>query len=142
VSVYIPVDLQRRVRARFSNRCAYCQTPENLSVAIFEFEHITPRSTGGKTEFENLCTSCPTCNRYKADSTTASDPGTHEDVALFHPHQQEWSDHFNWSDDTTTIIGLTPVGRATIAALRMNRAQMIRLRRMWHAMGEHPPNVE
>ena len=62
MTVYIPADLQRKVRTRFSNRCAYCQTPEDLSVAIFEFEHITPRSTGGKTEFENLCLSCPTWN--------------------------------------------------------------------------------
>jgi hypothetical protein len=30
-----------------------------------------------------------------------------------------------WSDDATVIIGLTPVGRATIGALRMNRSQMI-----------------
>jgi len=139
VTVYIPADLQRKVRTRFWNRCAYCQTPEDLSVAIFEFEHITPRSTGGKTEFENLCLSCPTCNRYKADRTTAPDPVTHQEVMLFHPHQNDWAEHFAWSDDATAITGLTSTGRATIAALRMNRTQMVRVRRLWHAMGEHPP---
>jgi hypothetical protein len=113
-----------------------------LSVAIFEFEHIIPRSTGGRTEFENLCLSCPTCNRYKANCTASLDPITQQDVALFHPHRNDWADHFAWNDDATAIIGLTPAGRATIEALRMNRTQMIRLRRMWHAMGEHPPHSE
>jgi hypothetical protein len=141
VTVYIPADLQRKIRTRFSSRCAYCQTPEDMSVAIFEFEHIIPRSTGGRTDFENLCLSCPTCNRYKAGHSAALDPITQQNVALFHPHENDWADHFAWSPDTTTIIGLTPTGRATIEALRMNRTQMIRVRRMWHAMAEHPPNT-
>jgi hypothetical protein len=141
VTVYIPADLQRKIRIRFSNRCAYCQTPEDLTVAIFEFEHILPRSTLGKTEFKNLCLSCPTCNRYKARCTVAWDAITQQEVALFHPHQDDWTDHFAWSDDSTEIVGLTPAGRATIAALRMNRTQMIRVRRMWRALGEHPPHV-
>ncbi len=138
MSAYIPADLQQKVRFRFANQCAYCRTPEDLTVAIFEFEHIIPRSTGGKTEYENLCLSCPTCNRYKADCTASQDPITRQAVPLFHPHQNNWADHFAWSDDRTELIGLTPVGRATIAALRMNRTQMIRVRRMWVAMGEHP----
>jgi hypothetical protein len=113
-----------------------------LSVAIFEFEHITPRSAGGKTKFENLCMSCPTCNRYQAHQTTALDPVSDEEVVLFHLHQIVWADHFEWSDDGAEIIGLTPTGRATIEALRMNRTQKIRVRRMWHVMGEHPPRRE
>jgi hypothetical protein len=142
VSVYISADLQQKIRLRFSDRCAYCQTPEDLSVAIFEFEHILPRSAGGTTEFENLCLSCPTCNRFKADHIKAHDPITRQDFALFHLHQDSWPDHFVWSSDATAIIGLTPTGRATIEALRMNRTQMTRLRRMWHAMGEHPHHAE
>jgi hypothetical protein len=142
VTTYVSTDLQQRIRTRFFNRCAYCQSREELSVAIFEFEHISPRSTGGQTSFENLCLSCPTCNRYKSDQTTSPDPETQRHVALFHPHRNNWLDHFAWNDDATRIIGLTPTGRATIATLRMNRTQMIRVRRMWHSMGEHPPDVE
>ncbi|WNZ24154.1 mitochondrial large ribosomal subunit protein uL30m [Leptolyngbya sp. NK1-12] len=33
-----------------------------------------------------------------------------------------WSEHFAWSEDTTLIIGLTPIGRATVQTLRLNRA--------------------
>src|SRR5258708_31084737 len=60
---YISVELQRRVREHFGNRGAYCRTAEGLTVVIFEFEHIVPRSAGGATVFDNLCLSCPTCNR-------------------------------------------------------------------------------
>jgi hypothetical protein len=141
VSVYLPAGLRRQVRARFANYCAYCRTAEDLTVAIFEFEHITPRSVGGETVFGNICLACPTCNRYKADRTTAVDPRAQETVFLFHPHRDAWTDHFKWNEDATEIIGVTATGRATIAALRMNRPQLIRVRRMWVAMAEHPPDA-
>ncbi|MEL6778294.1 MAG: HNH endonuclease, partial [Cyanobacteria bacterium J06597_16] len=31
--------------------------------------------------------------------------------------------------------------RATCAALRMNRPQLVRVRRMWVILGEHPPQI-
>ncbi|MCB9079497.1 MAG: HNH endonuclease [Anaerolineaceae bacterium] len=141
MSVYIPVDLQRRVRSHFAERCAYCQTAESLTVAIFEIEHITPRSAQGETVFENLCLACPTCNRFKSNRQTAVDPLDQETVPLFHPQQQRWQDHFVWNEAATEIVGLTPVGRATVAALKMNRLQLVRVRRMWVKMDEHPPKT-
>jgi hypothetical protein len=140
VSVYISADLRRQIRAQFANCCAYCRTAEALSVALFvEFEHIVPRSAGGTTTYENLCFACPSCNRWKSNRTTATDPNTQQVVSLFHPQRDRWTDHFAWSDDEITIVGLTPVGQATVSVLRMNRPQLLRLRRMWVAMGEHPP---
>lgn len=138
MSAYVPAELRRQVREHFADCCAYCRTAETLSVAIFEIEHIAPRSAGGETVFENLCLACPTCNRYKSDRTAVLDADTQKEVAPFHPHADFWDDHFTWTDDGTEIIGLTATGRATIAALRMNRPQLIRVRRMWVAMGEHP----
>jgi hypothetical protein len=82
------------------------------------------------------------CNRYKSDLLSAPDPATQEETALFHPQQDRWLDHFSWNEDATEIVGLTATGRATIAALRMNRPQMIRVRRMWVAMAEHPPDLD
>jgi hypothetical protein len=140
MSVYIPVELQRKVRAHFSERCAYCQTVEAFTVAIFEIEHIIPRSAQGQTVFENLCLACPTCNRYKANRQVALDPISNEMAPLFHPHLQNWADHFAWSEMATEIVGLSPIGRATISALKMNRPQMIRVRRMWVKMDQHPPS--
>jgi hypothetical protein len=141
MSVYIAVELRRQLRTIFGDCCAYCRTLETLTVTTFEIEHIIPRSAGGETALSNLCLACPTCNRYKAHRQAVPDPVTHESVPLFHPHQQTWEDHFAWSEDAAEIIGLTPVGRATLAALKMNRPQLIRLRRMWVKMGEHPPAV-
>ena len=67
MSAYISVELQRQIRNRFTNCCVYCLTAELLTATTFEFEHIIPRSAIGETMFENLCSSCPSCNRYKAD---------------------------------------------------------------------------
>ncbi len=141
MSVYISVELQRRIRQHFVDCCAYCRTAEFLTVTTFEFEHIIPRSADGKTVFENLCLACPSCNRYKASRQTALDSITQQEVALFHPHLQFWADHFAWSNESTEISGLTPVGRATISALKMNRPQLTRLRGMWVRMSEHPPTI-
>lgn len=142
MSVYIPVDLKKRVRDRFGNCCAYCRTAESLTVAIFEFEHILPLSLGGQTEYVNLCFSCPTCNRYKASRQSGLEPSTGDRFPLFHPQEQRWSDHFDWDETSTEIVGLTPIGNVTISALRMNRPQLIRVRRMWVVMEEHPPQFE
>lgn len=142
MSAYIPVELQRQVRDRFSNCCAYCHTSEHLTVSIFEYEHITPLSAGGDSILENLCLACPSCNRYKANRQTAKDPLTEKMVSIFHPQRQVWKDHFSWNENFTEIIGTTPIGRATVVSLKMNRPQIVRVRKMWIKLEEHPPKLE
>jgi len=142
VSAHVSAVLRRQVRQRFLDCCAYCRTAEQLSAATFEIEHIVPRSAGGKTVFENLCLACPTCNRCKADRVAVPDAETNQLVALFHPQRDVWSEHFAWNDDASEIQGLTVTGRASIVALRMNRPQLTRLRRLWAFMDEHPPEFE
>ena len=133
------MELRRRVRAHFRDHCAYCRTSEALTVVTFEFEHIVPSSRGGATVFQNLCLSCPTCNRHKSDRTVGSSDPAEDELPLFHPHLHVWNEHFEWSGDATELIGQTPTGQVTIVTLRMNRPQMIRVRRLWAAMNEHPP---
>jgi hypothetical protein len=82
------------------------------------------------------------CNRYKSDSSLAVDPLTKAEVPLFHPQKDRWTEHFEWSEDGVELLGLSAIGRATVAALQMNRAAMTRVRRMWIAMGEHPPELD
>lgn len=141
MSAYVSTQLRRRIRAHFRDHCAYCHTPEALTVVIFEIEHILPRSLGGATSFENLCLSCPTCNRYKSDRTFGAGDEETRMTSLFHPQRDAWNDHFSWSENATELIGLTLSGKVTIDTLRMNRPQLIRVRRLWVAMGEHPPNL-
>jgi hypothetical protein len=141
MSAYVPSRLRQRVRGWFGDCCAYCRTAEHLTATHFEIEHIQPRATGGETAFANLCLSCPMCNRFKSDSSSATDPLTNTEVPLFHPQSQRWNDHFAWSEDATEVIGLSPTGRATIATLRMNRPALVRVRRMWVSLAEHPPKL-
>ena len=39
------------------------------------------------------------------------------------------------------MMGLTPVGRATIGALKLNREEVCNLRAMLFIIGEHPRQV-
>jgi hypothetical protein len=119
--------------------CAYCCSAEALLGVTFEIDHIVPLSAGGGTTADNLCLSCPTCNRQKGVRQTALDPASGAETPLFHPLTQTWGDHFTWSDDGATVIGLTPAGHATIALLRMNRPVLVQMRRYWVALGLHPP---
>jgi hypothetical protein len=68
------------------------------------------------------------------------DPVTEQVVPLFNPRQMRWDDHFTWSDDTTQMIGINPIGRATVVLLQTNRENMINLRRVLHQQGFHPPD--
>jgi hypothetical protein len=61
-------------------------------------------------------------------------------VGLFNPRVQAWSDHFKWSQDGAIIVGLTPVGRATVEALRLNNEIAVEVRRNWVLVGWHPPS--
>jgi hypothetical protein len=58
---------------------------------------------------------------------------------LFHPRQHLWREHFIWSTDRLHVIGLTPIGRATVEALELNRERAIRIRTADVAVGRHPP---
>ena len=141
MSAYISVELQRQIRDKFSDCCAYCLTAEFLTATTFEFEHIIPRSNGGETVFENLCLACPSCNRFKAVRKNTIDPVTEVSTPFFNPQLQIWNEHFIWNEDASEIAGLTDIGRVTIEALKMNRVQLIRVRKMWVKLGEHPPKL-
>lgn len=138
MSEYVPVELRRRIRDAFFSCCAYCQTDESLTVVTFEIEHIVPISSDGKTEFENLCFACPACNRYKSNRANGiTDAGV--EMRLFHPQQDAWLDHFDWSVNGTVIVALTEIGEATINTLRMNRKHVVDVRTLWVDAGRHPP---
>lgn len=134
----LPKNLRRQVLANAQGKCAFCLSKERLMGVTFEIDHIIPRIRGGKMEIENLCLCCPSCNRHKAAKTQALDPLTNTVASLFHPNFDIWSEHFIWSDDGREMIGLTPTGRATIEALKINRPQMLELRKYWEATGNHP----
>lgn len=95
-------------------------------------EHINP---AGGDYLDNLCLACPNCNLSKAAAVTAVDPDTGEEVPLFNPRNQIWSQHFAWVDNYAVIRGLAPTGRAT--RFKMNRPRIVLARKRWVQAGLH-----
>lgn len=130
--------LRQQVTLDFANRCAYCQSPQEVGIPMV-LDHCLPLSMGGATERENLCLCCYRCNEFKGAKTHTFFPEVHESIPLFNPRTQIWQDHFTWSDDGLTIRGLTPCGQATIETLHLNEDRWIRARKIWIIAGLHPP---
>ncbi len=130
---------KRIVGARADGCCEYCKSQARIATQSFSIEHILPKHRGGETEIENLAFSCQGCNNSKFTKIDARDPDSKKVVPLYHPRKQKWREHFEWNDDFTLIIGLTPTGRATVMALRLNREELVNLRRLMYVTGDHPP---
>jgi hypothetical protein len=139
-SEYIPVALKQIVFDRAKGLCEYCRSQARFAIDPLVIDHIQPVSRGGKTIAENLALSCQTRNNYKYTKTEALDPVTNQSVSLFHPRAMVWEKHFTWNEEVTQAIGITPVGRATIALLQINRDGVVNMRRILAIMGYHPPH--
>ncbi len=86
---------------------------------------------------DNLALACPGCKLAKSDRTTAADPDTGREVLLFDPRTDTWDDHFGW--DNHHVVGLTPTGRATVAALNLNHARRVMIRQAEEWFDLFPP---
>ena len=124
---------------RAGKRCEYCKASVLFIPHSFTIDHIIPISLDGSDDLSNLAYACFVCNRNKHDKTTAVDPFSQSSVAIFNPRIQEWNSHFSWDSSFIRILGLTAVGRATIAALKLNRPELIRMRKELIAVNRHPP---
>ncbi|OAI53019.1 hypothetical protein AYO47_05735 [Planctomyces sp. SCGC AG-212-M04] len=120
-------DVRNAVRNRAALRCEYCGLYEGESPLLsHQVEHIIPRKHGGTDDLENLALACIACNLFKGANLSGIDPDTRLVTPLFHPRRERWNEHFRF--DSLEIVGLTAVGRATIAVLRLNDAVHLRLR--------------
>ena len=135
---YVSRDLRERVTRRANSLCEYCKTAQAIVIEM-EIDHIVPESAGGLTEELNLCLACISCNHFKHDFQTGLDPETSQTVQLFNPRTQIWNEHFAWNEQKTHVIGLTPVGRATVERMNMNRDLIVKARQRWVQAGWHPP---
>lgn len=131
--------LRKRIAVDARHRCGYCLTSSSITGMPMEIDHIIPESLGGPTVRENLWLACSMCNDHKGNRIAASDPHTGEIARIFDPRRQAWSDHFTWNAEGDQIIGKTPIGRATTAVVRLNRAELVEARRGWVLVGWHPP---
>lgn len=136
---HISVWLRTRVAQEARYRCGYCLRTEELVGMPMTIDHIIAEAAGGTTTEDNLWLACNRCNQFKGTQTKAQDSVTKNIVSFFHPRIQTWSDHFEWSQDGTEIIGKTPSGRVTVTALRMNNPEIVVTRRLWVSAGWWPP---
>ena len=133
----IPSSLRQSIVQRANNRCEYCCISQAGQVATFHIDHIIPVVANGETTAANLALACVSCSLRKGARQQIEDTETGIEVPFFHPRQQIWSEHFSW--DGVRIVGLTPIGRATIAALNLNREMMRSIRAEEELLGRHPP---
>ena len=131
--------LRDKVVRNAGNRCGYCLSRQGLVPDLLEIDHIVPVAVGGSDEEKNLWLACRACNRAKGKQREARDPLTQQTVALYNPREQGWWEHFCWSQSGVKIIGITPIGRATVAALHLNNMIALIVRRNWVRSGWHPP---
>ena len=136
----IPATLARLVRKRARDVCEYCRLPQSSQEATFHVDHIQPSAADGTTTAGNLALACVTCSLRKAARTEARDPQARKLVPLFHPRRDRWSEHFRWTRGWR-LVGQTPKGRATIAALGMNRPAIVAIRCALAALGRFPPTT-
>jgi hypothetical protein len=133
----IPLSLRAEVALRADNRCEYCGLSQIGQEATFHIDHAIPRASGGPNTAENLALACVSCSLRKWAKESAADPETGLEVSLFNPRTQDWADHFVW--EGLTVVPLTPIGRATVAALAMNRPLILEIRQEEMTRGRHPP---
>ena len=134
----ISTAVRRQITELDGQRCAYCRSPMAVGIPMV-VEHIIPLVANGPSTINNLCLACYRCNEFKGPRTEAPDPHDGQIRPLFHPRQQQWREHFAWSENGGTILGLTPYGRATMEVLRLNNDWIVQARRIWMQVGLHPP---
>jgi hypothetical protein len=133
------IETRRYLEERASGRCEYCQAPVVFIPHPFTIDHIIPLSAGGSDSLENLAYACYGCNRCKHDKTTAIDTFSQTLVPIFNPRTQDWGNHFTWDTTLTRMLGLTAIGRATVKALKLNRRELVRMRKELMEVNRHPP---
>ena len=118
--------VRRLVRDRAGKRCEYCGLAEEHVYIPHHIDHIRPKQHGGDDSPLNLALACQGCNLKKGSNLAGIDPESETLVALFNPRKQVWAEHFVFRG--ALIVGLTPVGRATVAVLDMNTRERVKIR--------------
>lgn len=135
--IHIPVALRRYVIDRAKGQCEYCLLHQDDVPFAHQVDHLIPLKHSGQTVSDNLALACLDCNRYKGSDLTAIDPLDGAISPLFNPRTQIWAEHFTL--DGVRLVGQTPVGRATVALLRLNDRMRVLQRQVLMEAGRYPP---
>jgi hypothetical protein len=119
--------LEHLVRKRAGSACEYCQIPAQYDELPFEIDHIVALKHGGPTSPGNLALACFACNNAKGPCIAGLDPRSRRLTRLFNPRRHKWHRHFRW--EGPLLVGLTAIGRTTIAVLEINKPHRVAFRR-------------
>ena len=90
------VAVRRLVHDRAAGCCEYCHLPQAGHEERFSIDHIVAQQHLEDDAPGNLALCCLRCNLHKGTNLSGLDPADLSIVALFHPRQQTWGDHFHW----------------------------------------------
>ncbi len=124
------------VRERAKGRCEYCQLRQEHAETIHHIEHIVARQHKGNDDISNLALACIHCNSHKGPNLAGIDLEIGEAAFLFNPRRDAWADHFTLQG--ARIVGLTPIGRATVDVLAMNARHRLNVRDELRAQELYP----
>lgn len=123
--------LRAKIRQRAAFACEYCGVTETDTGGLLTIDHFQPTSKGGSDNPENLIYCCNRCNSYKYNYFPNSD----KEPSIWNPTQSIRTQHF-FDLENGELKALTPVGKATIDLLRLNRPALIQYRLQKKARAE------
>ncbi|NET47888.1 MAG: HNH endonuclease [Merismopedia sp. SIO2A8] len=129
--------LYPNVAQRANHRCEYCKAPEVVFNFPFEVEHVVPICLNGSNDVSNLALACRSCNLRKG-MLTRGKLRTGKEVRFFHPRKDQWNAHFQVNVDLAHVQGITPIGKVTVDALKMNTTAQVKARKLWVQLGLFP----
>jgi HNH endonuclease len=126
------------VADRARHRCEYYHAPESIFNAVLEVEHIIPVVLGGSDNEDNLALACRSCNGFKGSRSGYIDIESGQVERFYYPRQDRWEEHFLVRSESSEILALTAIGRATIIGLKMNSRAQLTARQFWIQLGLFP----
>lgn len=126
--------LRHRVLNRAGGRCEYCHASFAHELLSAEVDRIIAEQHLGRATLKNLAAACAHGNGRKGPCIASMDWTTKAITRLFHPRSDVWDNHFRWHGPR--LVGLTPVGRATVLCLRMNASSRVASRSTLMEEGE------
>jgi 5-methylcytosine-specific restriction endonuclease McrA len=92
-----------------------------VKLAELTLDHVVPRSAGGKTKWDNVCTSCKDCNSEKGNDgkivpkKKPKKPTYYEILAkrktlLVHVRDEAWADYIAWPAHLVKVVPQPGVG--------------------------------
>ena len=136
MSQRVSAALRHAVAERAGGCCEYCGLPDSILRLSHEPDHIVATQHGGQTTLDNLAYTCFRCNRLKGPNLSSIDSQTRAITPLFNPRIDDWHQHFRWEE--AAIVGISAVGRATLALLQLNAPERVGLRANLIRQGAYP----